>query len=245
MRKLTIAAMSGLIGGLVVLSACGGGASGSSGNSDTPLGDVAGIFVEVAKKRGALNEDLRKGNYSVERHQKKLKDFDEYAAKSYEKAAKEGAKLVGREIVFSGDVYPDFQVTGAKIGEYMAGTESGNVIVRVTVTPKRDIIVRKFKHECAAGEYSLKETFLYFALMKADDHLIELGQLNPFNSNPYNGSLKAEYGPGDMIQAGVPCHSEGAPVYISLHIRDFTEFAKIVFFREEDYMAIRKQAYGF
>ena len=126
-----------------------------------------------------------------------------------------------------------------------AGREAGSIIVRVTVTPKRDIVVRETKRKCAEGEYPLKDTRLYFALMKANDHLIELGQLNPFNSNSYNSSLKAEYAPGQMIQAGVPCHSEGAPVYINCHTYDFTEFAKIVFLAEKDYMAIRKQAYGF
>lgn len=37
--------------GLVVLSACGGAASGSAASSDTPLGRVPAIFVEVAAKK--------------------------------------------------------------------------------------------------------------------------------------------------------------------------------------------------
>ena len=115
--------------------------------------------------------------------------------------------------------------------------------VRKMVAAQR--VVRETKRQCAEGEYPLKDTRLYFALMKANDHLIELGQLNPFNGNSYNSSLKAEYAPGQMVQAGVPCHSEGAPVYINCHTYDFTEFAKIVFLAEKDYMAIRKQAYGF
>lgn len=244
MKKLTIAVWPVMVCGLVVLSACGGGGSGSSAGSDSPLGSVPGIFVEVAKKKEALNNNLREER-DMKRYQKKLKEFDEFAAESYQKAAEEGPKLVGREIICTGDVYPDFRVTGAKVGEYHAGQQAGSVIVRVTVVPKRDIVVREFKRDCAEGEYPLKDTRLYFALMKADDHLIELGQLNPFNSNPYNSSLKAEYAPGQMIQADVPCHSEGAPVYINCHTRDFTEFAKIVFLAEKDYMAIRKQAYGF
>ena len=96
-----------------------------------------------------------------------------------------------------------------------------------------------------SGAGSSEATASLSALMKANDHLIELGQLNPFNGNSYNSSLKAEYAPGQMVQAGVPCHSEGAPVYINCHTYDFTEFAKIVFLAEKDYMAIRKQAYGF
>ena len=70
--------------------------------------------------------------------------------------------------------------------------------------------------------------------------LAEMGNIERSNI-----SLKAEYAPGQMVQAGVPCHSEGAPVYINCHTYDFTEFAKIVFLAEKDYMAIRKQAYGF
>ena len=127
----------------------------------------------------------------LDRYQKKLKEFDEYAAKSYQKAAEEGEKLVGREIVCTGDVYPDFQITGAKVAEYHAGREAGSIIVRVTVTPKRDIVVRETKRQCAEGEYPLKDTRLYFALMKANDHLIELGQLNPFNGNSYNSSFES------------------------------------------------------
>ena len=204
MKKFTVITLSAMFCGLVVLSACGGAASGSAASSDTPLGRVPAIFVEVAAKKKALDESLRKED-DLDRYQKKLKEFDEYAAKSYQKAAEEGEKLVGREIVCTGDVYPDFQVTGAKVAEYHAGREAGSMIVRVTVTPKRDIVVRETN----------------------------------------NSSLKAEYAPGQMVQAGVPCHSEGAPVYINCHTYDFTEFAKIVFLAEKDYMAIRKQAYGF
>ena len=226
MKKFTVITLSAMFCGLVVLSACGGGAaSGSAASSDAPLGRVPAIFAEVAAKKKALDESLRKED-DLDRYQKKLKEFDEYAAKSYQKAA-------------------DFQITGAKVAEYHAGREAGSIIVRVTVTPKRDIVVRETKRQCAEGEYPLKDTRLYFALMKANDHLIELGQLNPFNGNSYNSSLKAEYAPGQMVQAGVPCHSEGAPVYINCHTYDFTEFAKIVFLAEKDYMAIRKQAYGF
>lgn len=245
MKKFTIFIVSAILCGLLVLLSCGGGAaSGAAASNDAPLGRVPAIFAEVAAKKKALDEDLR-SERDMDRYQKNLKEFDEYAAKSYQKATEEGEKLAGREIVCTGDVYPDFQVTDAKITEYRAGKKAGSVIVRVTVTPKRDIIVRETKRKCAEGEYSLQDTRLYFALMKDNDHLIELGQLNPFNSNPYNSSLKAEYAPGQMIQAGVPCHSEGAPVYINCHTRDFTEFAKIVFLAENDYMAIRKQAYGF
>lgn len=237
--------LSAMLCGLVVLSACGGGAaSGSSGNSDSPLGVVPAIYVEVAAKHKALNEELR-GERDLDLYQKKLKEFDEYKAKSYQNALKEGDKIVGRDVPCSGDMYPDFQVTGAKVEKFDQGKDAGTVIVRVMVTPKRDIVVRESRRNCAEGEYSLKDTSLYYVLMKADDHLIELGQLNPFNKNAYNSSLKAEYAPGQMIQAGVPCNSEGSPVYINCYTRDYTEFAKIVFLREEDYNALRKQAYGF
>lgn len=113
MKKLTIAVLSVMVCGLVVLSACGGGGSGSSAGSDSPLGRVPGIFVEVAKKKEALNNNLREER-DMKRYQKKLKEFDEFAAESYQKAAEEGPKLVGREIMCTGDVYPDFRVTGAK-----------------------------------------------------------------------------------------------------------------------------------
>ena len=99
MKKFTVITLFAMFCGLVVLSACGGGAaSGSAASSDAPLGRVPAIFAEVAAKKKALDESLRKED-DLDRYQKKLKEFDEYAAKSYQKAAEEGEKLVGREIV--------------------------------------------------------------------------------------------------------------------------------------------------
>ena len=47
-----------------------------------------------------------------------------------------------------------FEITGAKVAEYHAGREAGSIIVRVTVTPKRDIVVRETKRQCAEGRIS-------------------------------------------------------------------------------------------
>lgn len=45
--------------GLVVLSACGGGAaSGSAASSDAPLGRVPAIFAEVAAKKKSIGRKL-------------------------------------------------------------------------------------------------------------------------------------------------------------------------------------------
>ncbi len=238
MKKITTVVLSSLFCGLMLLPGC------SDSSSDSPLGRVPAIFAEVAAERKALDKTLpRVDNYK--QVQKALKEFDEYAARSYEEAAKEAEKIIGRDIVCTGDVYPDLKVTGAQVVDYNSGYQSGSFIVRVMVTPKRDIIVRANKYKCAEGEYSLRDTRLYFVLMTADDFLIDLGELNPFSRNTYLGSVQAEYGPGQMIQAGVPCHSEGAPLYINCHTFDFSKFAKIVFVREEDYMAIRKKVYDF
>lgn len=243
MKTHTYVILSVMVCGMILLSACGG-ASGSSGSGDASLGRIPAIYTEVAAKRKAQNEELR-GEKDLDRYQKKLKEFDEYEAKSYQNAAEEGEKIKGRDVTVSGDVYDDFRVTGAKVESFQQGKGSGSVIVRAMVTPKRDIIVRDAKRNCEEGEYPLKDTRLYYVLMKANDHLIAMGEINPFNSNYANGSLKAEYVSGQMIQAGVPCHSEGAPIAINCHTYDFSEFAKIVFLREEDYAAIRKQAYGY
>ena len=67
--------------------------------------------------------------------------------------------------------------------------------------------------------------------------------LNPFSSNAANTAI--EYTDGQTVKAGEPCNSAGAPIAISCHTYDYTEFAKIVFLREADYRAIRKQAFGF
>lgn len=89
MKKLTVAILSVMVCGLVVLSACGSGSSGSSAADDSPLGCVPGIFVEVAHKKEVLDSILREER-DIKRHQKRLKEFDEYAAESYRKAAEEG-----------------------------------------------------------------------------------------------------------------------------------------------------------
>ena len=117
MKKFTVITLSAMFCGLVVLSACGGGAaSGSAASSDAPLGRVPAIFAEVAAKKKALDESLRKED-DLDRYQKKLKEFDEYAAKSYQKAAEEGEKLVGREIVCTGDSVVTEVVVSAVLSE--------------------------------------------------------------------------------------------------------------------------------
>ena len=45
MKKFTVITLSAMFCGLVVLSACGGAASGSAASSDAPLGRVPAIFV--------------------------------------------------------------------------------------------------------------------------------------------------------------------------------------------------------
>lgn len=228
---------------LSLLVSCGGSGSGSSASEGKPLGKVPGYFVEMAQKKEELDQKLREER-DMDRYQKKLKEYDEYVAKTCEKAAEEGQKLVGQEIACTGDVYPDLKVETAKIAGYKAGSGTGSFEVRVFVTPKRDLMVREWTADCAEGEYSLKETRLYYALMKSDDHLITLGEINPFSANYSNARLKAEYQPGQLIMAGAPCHSEGALLTINCHSYDFSDFAKIVFLSETDYKAIRKQAYG-
>ena len=77
MKKFTVITLSAMFCGLVVLSACGGGAaSGSAASSDAPLGRVPAIFAEVAAKKKALDESLRKED-DLDRYQKKLKEFDD------------------------------------------------------------------------------------------------------------------------------------------------------------------------
>lgn len=235
--KLLCAALSGMF----MLSACGGGSSTTSG-SGALLGDVPGIFVELAQEKQTLKQALRESKDHDER-QKKLKRYDEFVLECAQESEEEAKKLMGKEVPCTGDVYDDLKVTGAKITDFRSGKETGSFTVSVMVTPKRDLTVRSWKNECAEGEYSLKDTKLYYVLMKADDHMISMGTLNPFSSNA--ADTKFDYESGQTIKAGEPCNREGAPVSINCHSYDYTEFAKIVFVREADYMAIRKQAYGF
>lgn len=241
MKKKSIAGLlCGALCGMFVLSSCGG--AGSSTTSNELLGKVPGIFVEMAQEKKALNESLRNAK-GVEDHDKQMKKYDDYVTECMQKAEEEGQKLIGREIPYTGDVYDEFKVTGAKITGYRGSKEAGTVEVAVMVTPKYDMQVRMWQNNCVEGEYSLKDTRLYYALMKADDHLISLGTLNPFSSNAANTAI--EYADGQTVKAGEPCNSAGALIAISCHTYDYTEFAKIVFLREADYKAIRKQTFGF
>lgn len=245
MKKVNFVIFSAMICGSAVWSACGGpAASGPTGNDDSPFGSIPGIYAEVAAKGKALDEELRTER-DMDRYGKKLKEHDEWVDESYRKAAEEGTKITGRPVACSGDVNPDFKVTSAKVEKFDQGKKSGSVIVRVMVTPKHDLVVRDVQSDCSEGECSLRDARLYYVLLKADDSLIAMGELNPFNANYANGSLKAEYVPGQMVRAGVPCHSQGAPVSINCHTYDFTDFAKIAFLPEKDYQALRRQAYGF
>lgn len=246
MRKFTTIALASMFCSLMLLSGCRSRvASGSAASSDAPLGRVPAIFAEVAAEEKSLNEALPEMN-DVKKMQEAMQEFNEYAARSYQKAEEEAQKIIGRDILCTGDVYPDFKITGAQVTDYHAGDQTGSFTVRVMVTPKHDLTVRANKYQCGKGEYSLADTRLYFILMTADDYFIDLGELNPFSSNTYlSQKPETEYSPGQMILADVPCHSEGAPLWINCHSTDFTKFAKIVFVQEKDYMAIRQQVYGF
>ena len=81
MKKFKTFIMSAMCCGLITMTACGGGGSNSGASSDAPLGDVPGIFTDIAAKKKALIEELR-SEEDVESYQKKLKDFDEYVAES-------------------------------------------------------------------------------------------------------------------------------------------------------------------
>ena len=78
---------------LSLLVSCGGSGSGSSAGEGKPLGKVPGYFVEMAQKQEELDQKLREER-DMDRYQKKLKEYDEYVAKTCEKAAEEGQKLV-------------------------------------------------------------------------------------------------------------------------------------------------------
>ena len=161
-------------------------------------------------------------------------------------ATEAGQEAIGRDIPMSGaDIYPDFEITRVQVADFKAGGESGSFTVRIMAKAKRDLPLCKLGYKPGEGEYSLQETRFYYALIRSDDHLIELGQVNPFSSKPYMGQPAAEYESGQTIPAGSLCNSQGAPIAINCHTYDFTDFAKIVFLPEKDYQSMRRQAYGF
>lgn len=241
MKKMKYVCWLAIVGWLC---SCGG-SSGSGPAENAVLGKAPGYFKQVGERKLEL-EEARKSREDKDRYRERLAEFDRFAAECYAKAAEEGPKATGHAVPFSGDVYPDLYVTDVVVEGYEAGTESGNFILRVKVAPKRDIVVRGSQRECAPGEYSLNDTRLYFALLTSDDHLIDLGELNPFNYNFYNmRTLVADFQPGDVVAADTPCHQDGAPVALSCHVRDYSDFGKIHFLTESDYMNMRRQRYGF
>lgn len=246
MKKLKFIVLSAFLCGLVVLTGCSESvASGSAASSDAPLGRTPAIFAEVAAKKKALNESLR-SEKNVDAYQKKIKQFDEYAAKSFQKAADEAEKIIGRSIKHTSDSeYPDFNISEVKVTEYHSGDQTGTFVVRCKVSPKHDIMLRESASQCAEGEYSLRDTRMYFVLLKENDQFIALGEFNPFSGNNSLMSLKSEYSPNQVIHSGDLCHSEGSPFNINCHSYDFTEFAKIAFVTKKGYLHLRKQAFGF
>ena len=246
MKNFKILILTAVLGGFSLLTGCGnGGATGSSAPSDAVLGRTPAIFAEVVAEKHAMEQSLRTTR-DVEEHQAKLKDFEEYAALSYQNAEKEAQKIIGTEIKHTGDgAYDEFEIKEIKVTDYKAGKGAGSFVIRVKMAAKYGMMVQNRQANCGEGEYSLVDTRLYYVCLSTDDHFISLGELNPFNANNYLQSLKADYKAGDTISAGELCNSEGAPVLINCHTYDYTNFGKIHFLSEQDYRNMRRQAYGF
>ncbi len=246
MRKITttVICLSILLCG-AVLNSCGGGGIGNVKENEY-LGKVPGIYVNMAKAYDKLGEDLRGAD--IEKHQSLRNEYQSLVVKSDLMASEEGQKLIGRDIPFtSGDIYPDYKVTSVRVGDFQSGEGTGSIILRVMTEAKHDFVVNEKTTFGSPDPLSLRGARIYYALLKSDDHLIELGQTNPFNSKPTIGSFKPEtaYKNGETVKAGSLCQPDGSMITINCHSYDFTDFAKIVFLRENDYNAMRQQAYGF
>lgn len=244
MRTIVTSACSALCG-LLFLSSCGGSSATHVKENDL-LGKVPGIYVNLALQKKQLGEKLNNAGKDVDKRKAILDDYAAFSAECAQAATEAGQEAIGRDIPVSGaDIYPDFEITRVQVADFKAGGESGSFTVRIMAKAKRDLPLCKLGYKPGEGEYSLQETRFYYALIRSDDHLIELGQVNPFSSKPYMGQPAAEYESGQTIPAGSLCNSQGAPIAINCHTYDFTDFAKIVFLPEKDYQSMRRQAYGF
>lgn len=245
MKKLTTAAATLLAA--FALCSCGGSTQSNVAKNDL-LGKVPGYLAAASQLKDEYRQKAE-GIKDMEEFRRLDEQFNARRLEYYSKAVEEGnsSSSIGKSVPFSGDVYDDFSVTDIVISSFDGDAEYGNATfeLRFMVAPKRDIIIRNSAAECAQGEYSINDTRLYFAFMTADDHLIELGTINPFSSSYYNMKVSADRSAGDTVKAGELCNSTGSPYNICCHAVDYTGFAKVVFFTEEDYMNIRRQAYGF
>ncbi len=243
MKTFFVSACSALCG-MLLLNSCGGATSGVKEND--LLGKVPGIYVNLALEKKQLNEKLQNAGRDIDKRKAILDDYAAFAAECAQAATEAGQEIIGRDIPVSGaDIYPDFEITQVQVADFRAGEESGSITVRIMAKAKRDLPLSKLGYRAKDGEVSLQDARLYYALIRSDDHLIELGQVNPFTSKAYMGQVPAEYEPGQTIPAGSLCNSQGAPIAINCHTYDFTDFAKIVFLPEKDYQSMRQQAYGF
>ena len=229
-----------------VLSSCGGGIGSVKENKF--FGKVPGIYVNLAKAYDQLGEDLKAAGTDSDKRKSLKEDYQNLVVEGGLMATEEGQALIGRDIPFvSGDIYPDYKVTAVRVGDFHQSEGTGSIVLRVMTEAKHDFVVNEKVVIGKPDPLSLREARIYYALLKSDDHLIELGQTNPFNSRPTVGNFKPEtvYKAGDTVSAGSPCNPDGAMITINCHSYDFTDFAKIVFLAEKDYKAMRQQAYGF
>ncbi len=234
-----------LCGGLLLCTSCGG--SGATDVKDNPyLGKVPGIYVNKAQAYNRLVADLKEAGTDMDKRTSLQEEYKAFEAECAQAAAEEGKKIIGRDIPFaSGEINPDFSVKTVRVADFQQLGDGGSIILCITVEAKRDIVLREANWKCKPGEYGLKDARLYYALIKSDDHLIELGQVNPFSAKPAIGKLEAAYADGETVKAGSLCQPDGSPFNLNCHSADFTDFAKVVFLTEKDYKAMRMQAYGF
>lgn len=232
----------------VSVVSCGGNEAGDSKGANDVLGVAPVVFADISAEREKMTEEVREiaRDGSQEAVQKRMKEFDEYAAKGYERAAKEGPEVVGNDVPFTGDPYENFKVSEVKIEKYESSDKTGNFMLRVKVEAKKDFTLRQYKNECAPGEEALSDdTQLHWVALDSKDGFITMGSFNPLSSGYLFAKIKADYQPGQTVKAGELCNQTGSPVVLSIHSSDFSDFAKLHFLSETDYQNIRRQAYGF
>ena len=228
----------------VLAVSCGGKEAGDTTGKNDILGVAPAVFVDIANEGERVKEETRKMD-DYDDIRKRMDEYEEYKAKGYERAAEEGKKVIGNDVAFTGDPDEYLKVKEIKISDYFAGEGTGNFELRVKVEAKKDFVVKKRDYECAPGELSLDDTRLYYVALDADDKFIILGSLAPFSSNGLNMTTIADYQPGQTVKAGQLCNATGSQVLLSVHVADFSNFAKLHFLSKTDYENLRRQAYGY
>lgn len=236
--------IAGIVSAMLLIMSCGGGGgNGPKVESNSILGEVPGIYKSVAQyrleqieksKTAEKSEDIMAAKEEAERYESEMMD----------KVPAAIAGIAGRSVPFTGESDKDFKVESITIAAPESDKDQ-TVCMRIKVSATREMPVWQYEMDCANGARALQDTRLYLVYIDSKDKFIDLGSINPFSNKAPESKFTPKKTEGETFAAGEMLTDEGSPVYVRCNQFDFSDFAKVVFVPEADYMNMRRQAYGF